>query len=70
MKVKPCCFEITDECICCAMCVSECPRGAIYENEIYFIDMNKCDCCEKNIEPLCYNVCPVEAVVFCPTSED
>jgi ferredoxin len=49
---------ITDECISCGACESECPEGAIAEGEERFvIDPDKCTDCAS-----CVEVCPVEAI--------
>ncbi len=51
--------KITDECISCGACESECPEGAISEgDEIYKIDPKLCTDCGS-----CVEVCPVEAIV-------
>jgi ferredoxin len=51
--------KITDECISCGSCESECPEGAISEgNEIYVIDPKTCTDCGS-----CVEVCPVDAIV-------
>ncbi|HSW58047.1 MAG TPA: 4Fe-4S binding protein [Dehalococcoidales bacterium] len=50
-------YKITDDCISCGACESECPSGAIKEgSSIYEIDPAKCDECAK-----CAEVCPVGA---------
>ena len=48
---------ITDQCIACGTCASNCPVECIKEGEIYVIDEDQCiDCgvCQEN--------CPVEAI--------
>jgi ferredoxin len=51
--------KITEECISCGACVSECPEEAISEgDEIYIIDPEKCTDCES-----CVEVCPVECII-------
>ena len=51
--------KITDECISCAACESECPEEAISEgDEIYVIDPDKCTDCGS-----CVEVCPTEAIL-------
>ena len=51
--------KITDECISCGSCESECPEGAISEgDEIYVIDSKICTDCGS-----CVEVCPVDAIV-------
>jgi ferredoxin len=52
-------YVITDECIACGSCESECPVGAISEGEDkYVIDSKLCDDCGT-----CCEQCPVEAIV-------
>jgi ferredoxin len=49
---------ITDECIACGSCESECPVEAISEGEDkYLIDVELCTDCGA-----CVDVCPVEAI--------
>ncbi len=56
-------FRISDECISCGSCESECPNEAISEGaEQYVIDPNKCTECVGFYETQqCLEVCPVEA---------
>ncbi len=50
-------YVITEECISCGACESECPVEAIKQGEkIYVIDEAKCTECGA-----CADVCPVEA---------
>lgn len=50
-------YKITDECIACGACASECPVEAITEGDgIYVIDAGTCIDCGN-----CANVCPVGA---------
>ena len=47
-------YKITDECIACGTCASECPVEAITEGDgIYVIDADACIECGN-----CANVCP------------
>lgn len=49
---------ISDECISCGTCVSECPSDAISEGDNkYVIDAGKCTDCDA-----CTPVCPVNAI--------
>jgi ferredoxin len=50
-------YVITDECLACGTCVSECPSGAISEGDIYVIGE---DCVECGA---CVDSCPVGAIV-------
>jgi NAD-dependent dihydropyrimidine dehydrogenase PreA subunit len=52
-------YVITDECIACGSCESECPVEAISEGEDkYVIDPKLCNDCGT-----CVDQCPVEAIV-------
>ena len=49
---------ISEECISCGACESECPEEAISEgDERFVIDAEKCTDCAT-----CVDVCPVEAI--------
>ncbi|MBN1435364.1 4Fe-4S binding protein [Candidatus Fermentibacterales bacterium] len=50
-------YRITDSCIACGACQTECPVEAISEGEKYSIDPEKCIDCGA-----CASVCPVEAI--------
>lgn len=51
-------YKITDTCIKCGACESECPVEAISEGDAtYVIDADKCIDCGA-----CAAVCPVEAI--------
>jgi len=56
-------YKITEDCISCGACESECPNSAISEGESTFvIDPNKCtECVGSNPSPKCAEVCPVGA---------
>ena len=56
-------YKITDECISCGACESECPNNAISEGDTTFvIDPDKCTECEgAHDSPNCAAVCPVDA---------
>ena len=50
-------YKISDDCICCGACASECPVSAISEGDgKYVIDADTCIECGA-----CAGVCPVEA---------
>ncbi len=65
-------FKITDECISCAACESECPNEAISEGDEYFvIDPAKCTECVGFFDTQqCYDVCPVEAPIADEDNEE
>lgn len=51
--------KITEECLSCGTCISECPSEAIAEGDpIYTIDPSKCTDCGT-----CVDVCPAGAIV-------
>lgn len=51
-------YKITDECIKCGACESECPVEAISEGDAtYVIDADKCIDCGA-----CAGSCPVSAI--------
>ena len=50
--------KITDECISCGSCVTECPVDAISEgDDKYVIDAKLCTDCGT-----CVDACPVDAI--------
>ncbi|MCL1846075.1 MAG: 4Fe-4S binding protein [Defluviitaleaceae bacterium] len=52
-------YKITDACIACGVCVSECPTNCISEGDpIYVINAPECISCGA-----CADVCPVDACV-------
>ena len=56
-------FQITEDCIICGACESECPNKAISEGDTtYKIDPEKCTECVGAYDiSKCAEVCPVEA---------
>ena len=57
-------MTITDECIACGACLTECPTNSISEGDVYVIDQATCVECEGHYNsPQCAAVCPVECVV-------
>ncbi|MDR2111113.1 MAG: 4Fe-4S binding protein [Spirochaetaceae bacterium] len=51
-------YKISDACINCASCESECPVEAISEKDnVRWIDPSKCQDCGA-----CAGVCPTEAI--------
>ncbi|MFA7673626.1 MAG: 4Fe-4S binding protein [Clostridia bacterium] len=52
-------YRITDECIACGTCESECPVSAITPgDDAYVIDADLCIACGA-----CADICPVSAPV-------
>ncbi|MDD4082303.1 MAG: 4Fe-4S binding protein [Sphaerochaetaceae bacterium] len=51
-------YRITDACVACGTCQSECPVGAIEEGDIYKINQDLCAGCGT-----CAEVCPISAIV-------
>lgn len=52
-------FKITEDCISCGACASECPVSCISEGDTqYEINADECISCGN-----CANVCPVSAPV-------
>ncbi|MBF0315750.1 MAG: 4Fe-4S binding protein [Oligoflexia bacterium] len=51
--------KITEDCVTCGACVSECPTNAISEGpDRYVIDANTCTDCAT-----CVDACPAGAIV-------
>jgi len=65
-------YKISDECISCGACESECQNQAISEGEsIYKIDSDKCTECVGNFEsPKCKEVCPVDCCIPDPNNKE
>ena len=59
---------ITDECINCDVCESECPNQAISQGEEYYvIDPMRCTECVGHFDTSqCVEVCPVECIPLDP----
>ena len=51
-------YVITDNCVACGTCISNCPVEAISEGDIYVIDADTCIDCGA-----CEASCPNEAIV-------
>jgi len=52
-------YKITEDCVSCGACASECPTNAISQGDsIFVIDADACIDCGN-----CANVCPVGAPV-------
>ena len=60
---------ITKDCICCDICVPECPNEAItLGKKVCEIDVNKCtECVGHYEEPQCKQVCPMDCIVGHPS---
>lgn len=58
-------LKITDACICCDVCVLECPNEAIsLGEEIYVIDPERCtECVGHYATSQCVEVCPVDCII-------
>ena len=65
-------FQITEDCISCGACESECPNKAISEGETtYKIDPDKCtECVGAYDTSKCAEVCPVEACKVDPAHKE
>ena len=50
-------YVISDACISCGSCASQCPVSAISEGDIYSINPDECTECGS-----CAAVCPQEAI--------
>ena len=65
-------YKITDDCISCGACESECPNQAITEGDtVYKIDPDKCtECVGSNPSSKCAEVCPVDSCVSDPAHNE
>ncbi len=62
---------ITDECIACGACITECPNNAISEGEPYVINSDLCtECVGFYDEPQCVSVCPVDCIIADPDHQE
>ncbi|HPH03332.1 MAG TPA: 4Fe-4S binding protein [Spirochaetota bacterium] len=50
-------YVISNDCVGCGSCISECPVDAISEGTPYVIDPSRCTDCGS-----CAAVCPVSAI--------
>lgn len=57
-------YKISEECINCGACESECPVQAITEgSDTFVIDATKCvECVGHFDEAQCVSVCPVDCI--------
>lgn len=55
---------ITDDCISCGACETECPNKAIsLGDDYYVIDASKCTECVGHFDkPQCRDICPVDCI--------
>jgi ferredoxin len=65
-------FKITEECIACAACETECPNEAITEGEeIFIIAPDKCTECVGHYDTQqCADVCPVDCCIPDPDHKE
>ncbi|RPI72721.1 MAG: YfhL family 4Fe-4S dicluster ferredoxin, partial [Ignavibacteriales bacterium] len=58
-------YMITEDCINCNACESECPNNDISQgDQVYIIDPSLCtECVGYFDEPQCISVCPVDCIV-------
>ena len=65
-------YKITDECISCGACDTECKNEAIKEGDTIFeIDAAKCTECIGWFEtPKCAEVCPVDSCIPDPAFKE
>jgi len=58
-------YKITDDCIMCGTCESECPNQAISEGDsTNIIDPEKCtECVGAHEHPHCADICPADACI-------
>ena len=56
-KFKTMAYVISNDCIACGTCMSECPSDAISEGDIYKINPDKCVDCGT-----CADACPTGAI--------
>ncbi len=63
---------ITDECINCGACESECPNGAISQgSDTFVIDAKLCsECVGFHDYEACASVCPVDCCVPDPSNRE
>jgi ferredoxin len=63
---------ITDDCVSCGICISECPNEAISEGETnYVINPDLCtECVGFFVEPQCVTVCPVDSIIHDPNHKE
>jgi len=57
LKLRKMAYVISEDCIACGSCISDCPVEAISEGDIYSIDPEMCTDCGT-----CADSCPTEAI--------
>lgn len=65
-------YKITEDCISCGACETDCPNEAITEGEtIYLIDPAKCTECVGSYESSrCVEICPVDCCVLDESNQE
>ena len=65
-------YKITEECISCGACETDCGNDAITEGEtVYVIDPDKCTECVGNYETVrCVELCPADCIVLDPAHKE
>jgi ferredoxin len=65
-------YKISDDCISCGACETECPNKAIKEgSNIYEIDHERCsECVGSFAKQQCVEICPVGAPVLDPAYQE
>ena len=65
-------YIITEDCISCGACESDCPNSAITEGDTSFvIDSSKCtECVGAHESSKCAEICPVNACVPDPAHKE
>ena len=65
-------YKISDDCISCGACESECPNKAIKEGrDIYEIDPERCsECVGSFSKQQCVEICPVGAPTLDSTRQE
>lgn len=57
-------MKITEDCIACGACLTECPTESIAEGQVYVINPSTCnECKEEASGSHCVACCPVEAII-------
>jgi ferredoxin len=61
-------MKITEECINCAACETECPNEAIHAADpVFVIEADRCtECVGAHDTPQCVGVCPTDCIIQDP----